>query len=100
MGLMDKVKSQAAVATAAAKEAAQKGQAKLDDIQSKRAADAILRDLGATLYAEKTGRQTSATEMDQERLVTALQHHEELHGPISLVLESPAATMTDGPQAS
>lgn len=97
MGLMDKVKNQAAVAGNAAKEAAQKGQAKLEEAQAKRAADAILRDLGATVYAEKTGRQTSATPMEQDRLITALKHHEEAHGPISLVLESPAATMSDGP---
>ena len=100
MGLMDKVKSQAVAAGAAAREAAQKGQAKLDDLQAKRAADAILRDLGATFYAEKTGRQTSATPMDQERLVAALKEQEQRRGPISLVLESPAATMTDDPRAS
>jgi hypothetical protein len=93
MGLLDKVKGQAAVAGAAAKDAAQKGQAKLDEIQAKRAADGLLRDLGATVYAEKTGRQTSATPMDQERILAALHHHEEEHGPISLVMESPAATM-------
>lgn len=100
MGLMDKVKTQAAVAGAAAKDAAQKGQAKLDEYQAKRAADAILRDLGVSFYAEKTGRQTSATPMDQERLIAALKAHEEEHGPISLVLESPAATMGDGPSGS
>jgi hypothetical protein len=36
MGFLDKVKEQAAVATAAAKDAAQKGQAKLDDLQAPR----------------------------------------------------------------
>ncbi len=95
MGLLDKVKNQAAVAGAAAKEAAQKGQAKLDDLQAKRAADAMLRDLGATVYAEKTGRQTSATKMDQDRIIEALRHHEEAHGPISLATESPASTVQD-----
>lgn len=96
MGLLDKVKNQAAVAGAAAKEAAQKGQSKLDELQAKRAADLMLRDLGATLYAEKTGRQTSATPMDQERILAALKKHEDEHGTVSLVLESPAATMQDG----
>jgi hypothetical protein len=91
MGLMDKVKSQASIAGAAAKDAAQKGQAKLDELQAKRTADALLRDLGATVYAEKTGRQTSTTSMDQQRVLDALKHHEEEHGPISLVVESSAA---------
>lgn len=92
MGLLDKVKSQAAVAGAAAKDAAQKGQAKLDELQARRAADAMLRDLGVTVYAERTGRQTSGTPVEQERIVDALKKHEEKHGPISLVLESAPGT--------
>ena len=59
MGFLDRVKEQAAIATAAAKDAAQKGQAKLDDLQAKRAGDALLRDLGAAIYAQKTGRSTA-----------------------------------------
>ena len=51
MGFLDKVKEQAASATAVAKDAAQKGQAKLDDMQAKKAADALLRDLGVATYA-------------------------------------------------
>lgn len=93
MGLLDKAKNQAAVAAAGAKEAAKKGQARLDELQAKRAADAMLRDLGATYYAEETGRQTSSTPMERERLITALKHHEEVNGPVSLVLESPASSM-------
>jgi hypothetical protein len=37
MGFMDKVKEQASVAAAAAKDAAQKGQAKVGEVQAKRA---------------------------------------------------------------
>ena len=47
MGLLDKVKATAARATEAAKDAAAKGQAKLDEAQAKKAADGMLRDLGA-----------------------------------------------------
>ena len=39
MGLLDKVKAQATAATEMAKDAAAKGQAKLDEAQAKKAAD-------------------------------------------------------------
>jgi hypothetical protein len=84
MGFLDKVKSQAATATAIAKDAAQKGQAKIDSVQAKRAADALLRDLGAIAYAEKTGRATPGADADTQRIITALQAHEAEHGPIDL----------------
>ena len=80
MGLLDKVKATAATATEAAKDAAAKGQAKLDDAQAKKAADGLLRDLGAAFYATKTGRSTPTTDSEIERLVAALQQHESEHG--------------------
>ena len=73
MGLLDKVKDKATQATEMAKDAAAKGQAKLDDAQSKKAADGMLRDLGAAFYATQTGRTTPTTEADMQRLVSALQ---------------------------
>lgn len=88
MGLLDKVKTQAATATAAArdaaKDAAQKGQAKLDSIQAKRAADALLRDLGAAVYAQRTARGTQGSDAEVERLVAALRTYEAEHGPVDL----------------
>ncbi len=97
MGLLDKVKATAATATEAAKDAAAKGQAKYDEAQSKKAADAMLRDLGAAFYATKTGRSTPATDSEIERLVAALQDHESQHGQITLAPESPAAAPTATP---
>lgn len=94
MGLLDKVKAQAATATSMAKDAAEKGQAKLDEVQSKRGADSILRDLGAAVYATKTGRATPTTDADINRLVTALQAHESEHGALTLAPESAAAAPT------
>ena len=84
MGLLDKVKAQATAATVMAKDAAQKGQAKLDEVQAKKAADGMLRDLGAAVYATKSGRATPTTDSDIERLVTALQDHEAEHGPLDV----------------
>ena len=88
MGFLDKVKEQAASATAVAKDAAQKGQAKLDDMQAKKAADALLRDLGVATYAAQTNRAQSSTAADAERLVAALEQYEETNGPLSLEFES------------
>jgi hypothetical protein len=87
MGLLDKVKEQASAATAAAKEAAAKGQSKLDDMQAKKAADTMLRDLGALSYGSVVGREAT-------RIVAALQAYETEHGELSLSLESPAGKQT------
>lgn len=99
MGFLDKVKESAATATAAAKSAAEKGQAKLEDAQAKKAADALLRDLGALAYASQTGRATGTTEADIERIMGALQQFEAQHGPLKLDLESPAGAATTPPPA-
>ncbi len=91
MGLLDKVKAQATAATEMAKDAAAKGQAKMNDVQAKKAADGMLRDLGAAFYATKTGRSTPATDGEIAQLVTSLQAHESEHGQITLAPESAAA---------
>jgi hypothetical protein len=94
MGLLDKAKAQATAATVMAKDAVQKGQAKLDEVQAKKTADGLLRDLGAAFYATKTGRATPSTDADIENLVAALQSHESEHGALTLVPESAAAAPT------
>lgn len=91
MGLLDKVKTQAASATAMAKDAAQKGQAKLDALQAKRAADVLLRNLGAIVYAQRTDRAAATADADSARIVTLLEEHEKEHGPIDLGAEAPEA---------
>jgi hypothetical protein len=97
MGLLDKVKAQATAATEMAKDAAQKGQTKLGEVQSKKSADSTLRDLGAAFYATRTGRATPTTDADIERLVVALQEHERDHGALTLAPETTAATPTPSP---
>src|ERR1700684_2700294 len=94
MGLLDKVKAQATAATEMAKDAAAKGQAKMNDVQAKKTADGMLRDLGAAFYATKTGRSTPTTEADITKLVTALQAHESEHVQIALPRESAPAAPT------
>ena len=97
MALLDKVKAAAAATSEAAKDAAAKGQAKFDEVQAKKAADVMLRDLGAALYATKTNRSTPTTDSEIQRLVTALEAHEASYGPITLAPESPAAAPTASP---
>jgi hypothetical protein len=99
MGLLDKVKDAAQSATVVAKDAAAKGHAKLDEAQAKRAADGLLRDLGAAYYATKSGRATTTTEADIDRLIAALTAHEAEHGQITLAPESAAANPSAVPTA-
>ena len=56
MGLMDKVRAQGTQLAQRAQDTAREGKVKLDQAQAKRRADAMFRDLGATVYAERTGR--------------------------------------------
>jgi hypothetical protein len=83
MGLMDKVKEQASAAAAAAKEAAAKGQAKVDEIQAKKAADGVLRQLGLAVYLQKTDRATNTADSDIASYVESLKTYESEHGPLS-----------------
>jgi hypothetical protein len=91
MGFLDKVKEQAAVASAAAMDVAQKGQAKLDYMAAKKAADGLLRDLGAVVYTQHSGRGTDTSEAEKTRLFGALESHEKEHGPLQLSSQ-PAAS--------
>ncbi|HLK44724.1 MAG TPA: hypothetical protein VKT18_01990 [Acidimicrobiales bacterium] len=90
MGFLDKVKETASQATAAAKDVAAQGKGKLDELQAKKHADEMLRDLGALSYASVTNREGATSEADASRLVAALQAHEAEHGQLPLTLESAA----------
>ena len=82
MGLMDKVKEQAAAAASVAKDVAQKGQAKVDELQARRAADGVLRDLGLTVYLTKVGRGSPSADSDIEGYIETIREYENEHGPI------------------
>ena len=58
MGSMDKVKAQATQLAQKTEETARDSKAKFDQAQGKRQSDAMLRNLGALVYAERTGRGT------------------------------------------
>jgi hypothetical protein len=80
MGLMDRVKEQAAQLAQKTQEAAQEGKVKLDQAQAKRRADAMFRELGAAVYAERTDRAGTDTADKIERLVKALEQQEAQDG--------------------
>jgi hypothetical protein len=86
MGLMDKVKAQATVL-------AQKTQDTARDIQAKRRADVMLRNLGAAVYADRTGRAGPNSQADIDKLVADLKAHEAENG-INLAPEAaPSGTV-------
>jgi hypothetical protein len=80
MGLMDRVKAQANQLAQQTREAAQAGQQKIDQVQAQRRADAMLRQLGVHVFAERTGRGTADTQAKVDQLVTDLTAYERENG--------------------
>jgi len=80
MGLMDRVREQAAQIAQMTQEAAQEGRVKLDQAQARRRADAMFRDLGAAVYAERTGRGGPDGAAKIDRLIKALSRQEAEQG--------------------
>jgi hypothetical protein len=80
MPLIDRVREQAAQLAQRTQEAAQEGRARLDQAQARRRADAMFRDLGAAVYAERTGRGGPDSADKIERLVKALSRQEAEQG--------------------
>jgi len=89
MGLMDRVKAQAT-------ELAQQGKAKYDQVQATRRADAMLRNLGALVYQERTGRGVPDSQAQIDKLIADLSAHESANG-INL---SPEPTDPPGSQGA
>jgi hypothetical protein len=79
MTFLDKAKVAAEKAAARAQQGVQQGQAKLDAIQTKRRADALLRELGAAYYAEQ---RRSADHAGVEVALQALDAHAAEHGDV------------------
>jgi hypothetical protein len=97
MGLMDKVKQQAEQALAKAQQGVSQGQAKFDQVQAKRQADALLRNLGAAYYAkERSGGSQDAV----DAAMKMLDEHVAAHGPIDTSAASATATQTGAATSS
>src|ERR1035437_6099804 len=82
MALIDKVKAQASQLAQKAQEAGKAGQAKLEDVQARRRADGLLRDLGAAVYAQRSGRAGGEGDAEIDRLLSELTTFESEHGPL------------------
>lgn len=98
MGLMDRVKAQATQLAQQTKDAAEQGKAKLDQAQAGRRADAMLRQLGALVYADRTGRGTSDGQAKIDQLINDISAHERENG-LNLTAD-PAAQATMPPQST
>ena len=84
MGFLDKVKEQANTLASSVNDTVAKGQQSMDQSQSRRHADGLLRDLGALVYARDTGRGVDSTDDDIARVTSDLQAHEAQGGAVDL----------------
>ena len=107
MGLMDRVKAQANQLAQKTQEAAQEGKAKIDQAQANRRGDALLRQLGALVFAERTGRGATDSQAKIDQLINDISAHEREHGlnlapPQTTVPQpgSPADPPSPGPTGS
>lgn len=75
MGFLDKAKENI-------EKVAKQGQEKLDEVQAKKKADSLLRDLGAWTYAAETGRDKGQGATEVARITAELHAHEAEHGPL------------------
>jgi hypothetical protein len=80
MGLMDKVKAQATQLAQKTQETARDSKARFDQSQANKRADAMLRNLGALVYAERTGRASADTQGQIDKLVADISAHEAQNG--------------------
>ncbi len=93
MGLMDQVRAQATHIAQMTQETARDSKAKFDQAQANRRGDALLRNLGAVVYADRTGRGGEDSEAQIDKLISDISAHEAENG-ISL------AQRADQPRAS
>lgn len=106
MGLMDKMKAQATQVAAKAQEAGKVGQAKLEAVQARRKADALLVELGKITFESRLGRGSPGDDKRAAELVEQLRQYEAEYGPVGsapVATDEPGATpgSTGGfPQAS
>ena len=88
MPLFDKVKAQATQLAQKAQEAGKAGQAKLEEVQAKRKADGILRELGTVVYAARASDGVKSLGPKVAELISLLEAHEAEYGTIEASSES------------
>jgi len=96
---MDKVKAQANQLAQKTQEAAQEGKARIDQAQANRRGDALLRQLGALVFADRTGRGTADTQARIEQLISEISAHERANG-LNMTSPQPTWPQPGGSQPS
>lgn len=91
MSFFDKAKAQAQQLAVKAQEGVKTGQEKYEASQAAKHADALLRDLGAQVYVQQTGRPTADGAAQVARLTAELQRYEAEYGPIDPTPKAGAA---------
>jgi uncharacterized phage infection (PIP) family protein YhgE len=97
MGLMDRVKAQATQLAQKTQEAAQEGKARLDQAQANRRGDVLLRQLGAVVFAERTGRGAEDSQAKIDELISSISAHEREFG-LNLSQTAPPTQSDSGGQ--
>jgi hypothetical protein len=80
MGIMDKAKAQAGHVAQKTQERAQAGKAKYDQSQANQHANAMLQQLGASVYAERTGHGTADSQAKIDKQVNDISAYERDNG--------------------
>ena len=100
MGIMDRVKPLANQVSQKTQEAAREGKARLDQAQANRQADVLLRNLGALVYAERTGRGTADTQAEINKQIADIQAHEAANGIVLAPQHKPSGGWMAGGQGA
>jgi hypothetical protein len=91
VGFLDKVKAQATVLADKAQTGVQQGQTKLQEMQSGKQADHLLRDLGAYVFLSERGRNQPDSEAKVAGLMAQLDALEAAGTPVAITDESAPA---------
>jgi hypothetical protein len=91
MGLMDKVKAQANVLADKAQTGLQQGQTKIQEMQSGKQADHLLRDLGAYAFLSERDRTPPGADTKVAELLKQLDELEASGTPVTVSPDTPAA---------
>jgi hypothetical protein len=94
MDLIDKVKQQAEHAVGLAQQGVSQGQAKLEEVQAKRQAQTLLRNLGAAYYAQQ---RQGGSEAAVTAALAAMDEHVAAHPPTDPGATQVSSTEGDAP---
>jgi hypothetical protein len=82
MGLMDRMKAQASQIAERAQEAGKVGQAKLEALQARRKADALLTELGRITFDAQSGHGAPGDDARRTDIIEQLHQYEAEYGPL------------------